>query len=203
MMKRLLSLTVAGIFILGLASVAMAGIPDETLSTATSNAGTLLIVPSGIGPTLLDAGTVISVHVVDANGDDIVGYPFQDIWVDDAGDGSISLCNGGSAADGNTNATGDATISGGIAGGGYTQAGLRVYLAGVAITGSLALSIDLNSCDIDGNLVVGLNDLGEFAQNFSGGLGYGFRADFIPDGVINLADVGEFAIHYDPQGGCP
>lgn len=203
MMKRLLSLTVAGIFVLGLASLAMAGIPDETQSTATSNAGTLLIVPSGAGPTLADANAVISVHVVDANGDDIVGYPFQDIWVDDAGDGSISLCNGGSVADANTNATGDATISGGIAGGGWTQAGLRVYLAGVAITGSLALSIDVNSCDIDGNLVVGLNDLGEFALNFSGGAGYAFRSDFIPDGVINLADVGEFAIHYDPQGGCP
>lgn len=202
MMKRLLSLTVAGIFVLGLAGMAMAGIPDETQCTATAPGGTLLIVPSGTGPTLGEKNTPISVNVVDSNLDPIVGYPFQDIWVDDAGDGSISLCNGGSAADANTNASGDCTISGAIAGGGFTQAGLRVYLAGVAITGSAALLIDLNSCDVDGDLVVGLNDFAEFAIDFNAGTNP-FRSDFVPDGVVNLADLGDFAIYYDPQGGCP
>lgn len=190
--KRLLSLAVAGTMLLGLTSLAAAGIPDDTLSTATSAAGTILVTPAGTGDVLANKGLTISVNVRDANDDPIQGYPFQDTWVDDIGNGDIALCQGGSVADANTDANGDTTISGAFAAGGFTQAGLQVYLAGTPLTGA-ALGIDVNSCDITKDLVVNLADVGEFATDFGGA--YNFRSDFVADGVINLADVGELGIH--------
>ena len=194
MNKRLLSLAVAGSMLLGLTSLAMAGIPDPVLSTASSASGTLLITPAGAGEILGDKGLTISVNVKDANGDDIAGYPFQDMWVDGASPADIALCQGGSVADGNTNATGDATISGAISGGGWTQGGLQVYLAGVALAGP-ALTINVNSPDITRDLVVDLGDIGDFADDFINVNPNEFRSDFVFDGVLDLADIGEFAIH--------
>ena len=189
--KRLLSLAVASIMLLGLASLASAGIPDDTNSTATSAAGAVLVLPDGTGGALSDAGLTISVNVRDSNNDPIAGYPFQDIWVDDAGNGDISLCQGGSVADGNTDSNGDTTISGALAAGGHTQAGLQVYLAGTPLAGP-TLGIDVVSCDITGDLAVNLSDIGEFGTDFSGA--YNFRSDFTADGVVNLSDVGELGI---------
>ncbi len=190
--KRLLSLAVAGTMLLGLSSLAAAGIPDDTLSTATSAGGTVLVTPAGLGKTLAEKGATISVTVLDVNGNAIAGYPFQDIWVDDTGDGSISLCKGGSVADFNTDAAGATTISGAIAGGGFTQAGVQVYLAGTPLAGP-ALAIDMNSPDMNGDLEVNLIDIGIFGADFGGA--YNFRSDLVPDGVINLSDVGEFGVH--------
>jgi len=190
--KRLLSLAVAGTMLLGMASLAMAGIPDPGNSTASAGAATVMISPAALGPSLASAGATISVHVEDASTAAIVGYPFQDIWWDDSGTGDIALCQGGSNADGNTNATGDTTISGPGAGGGWTQSGLRVYLAGTPIGGA-ALLIDINSPDNTGDLVVDIADIGDFAIDFAAGIG--FRSDLVFDGIINIADVGEMALH--------
>lgn len=194
MNKRLLSLAVAGTMLLGLAGFATAGVPDDTQSTASvATAGaTVLITPAGAGETLASKGATVSVVVADVNGDPIAGYPFQDIYLDDFVAGEISLCQGGSVADGNTNASGETTISGAIAGGGFTQNGMQVYLAGTALAGA-ALDINIVSCDINGDLKVDLGDIGDFAIDFNGS--YQFRSDFIFDGTINLADVGELAIH--------
>jgi hypothetical protein len=193
MNKRLLSLAVAGSMLLGLTGLAMAGIPDDVESTATSAGGVALITPAGLGVTLASAGATVSVTVRDANTDPIPGYPFQDIWLDDAGNGDIALCQGGSVADGNTDANGETTISGTIAGGGWTQSGAQVYLAGTPLAGP-TLAIDFNSCDINGDLVVNVGDIGDFAIDFADP-DFEFRSDFIPDGVINLADIGELALH--------
>jgi hypothetical protein len=190
--KRLLSLAVAGTMLLGLSSLAAAGIPDDTLSTATSAGGTVLVTPAGTGDTLGSKGATISVNVQDVNGVAIAGYPFQDIWADDIGNGDVALCQGGSVADANTDASGNTTISGAIAGGGSTQAGMKVYLAGTPLAGA-ALAINVNSPDITGDLKVDLADIGQFATDFSGA--YDFRSDFVADGVINLADVGQLGLH--------
>ena len=48
------------------------------------------------------------------------------------------------------------------------------------------------SCDINGDGVINLADIGIFAQLFFAG-GYQARIDFNCDGVINLADIGIFA----------
>lgn len=192
MNKRLLSLAVAGTMLLGLAGFATAGVPDDVNSTASSASGTVLITPAGTGDTLASKGLTVSVQVLDVNSDAIAGYPFQDIYLDDDSTGDISLCQGGSVADGNTNVTGDTTISGAIAGGGFTQNGMQVFLAGAPLAGT-ALSIDVVSCDINGDLKVDLGDIGDFAVDFNGT--YNFRSDFVFDAQINLADIGELAIH--------
>lgn len=193
--KRLLSLVAAASLVLGMTSLAMAGIPSPANSTAGSAAGCFDITPGGNGPTLGNEGLTISVTVVDGGGLPIPGYPFQDIWWDDNGNGDIALCQGGSVADANTDGSGNTTISGATAGGGWTQAGVRVYLAGVPITstGSL-LAIEVNSPDINGDITVNLVDLGTFAADFNAPA-YNFRSDFTCDGFENLADVGRFAIH--------
>ena len=191
MSKRLLSLAVAGTMVLGLAGLASAGVPDPTLSSASAaGSGTVLVTPGGTSDTLADKGVTVTVNVVDNTGTPIAGYPFQDVYLDDAGTGEISLCQGGSVADGNTDASGVTTISGAIAGGGFTQNGMQVYLAGVAI-GS-ALSIDVNSCDINGDLQINLTDVGSFSSDFTSGV-YAFRSDFQFDGIVNLGDIGLFA----------
>lgn len=191
--RRLLSLAAAGVMVLGLASLALAGIPDPTNSTASSGSGCIDITPGGNGPTLANEALTISVHVEDGTGTPIPGYPFQDMWWDDNNNGDLAMCQGGSVADANTNGSGDATISGAAAGGGWTQNGVQIFLAGVSLNGP-ALGIDVNSPDINGDLVVNLVDLGSFSADFNNPA-YNFRSDFTCDGTENLADVGRFAIH--------
>jgi hypothetical protein len=190
--KRLLSLVAAGILVLGLSSLAMAGIPDPAASTASSAAGCIDITPGGNGPTLANELLTITVTVSDG-ANPIPGYPFQDIWWDDNGTGDLAMCQGGSVADANTDGAGVTTISGAAAGGGWTLNQVRIYLAGVGIT-SGDLSLDVNSPDINGDLIVNLVDLGAFSQDFNNPA-YDFRSDFTCDGIENLADVGRFAIH--------
>jgi len=192
--KRLLSLAVAGTMLLGMASLAMAGIPDATNSTANAGSGTVMITPTALGPSLASVGATISVHIEDAAFAPIVGYPFQDIWWDDNGNGDLAFCQGGSNADGNTDANGDATISGPAAGGGWTLAGVQVYMAGTPMAGP-ALTIDINSPDNTGDLVVDIADLGDFSDDLQNNPG-AFRSDLIFDGILNIADVGEYALHH-------
>jgi hypothetical protein len=190
--KRLLSLAVVGIMLLGMTGLALANVPDPTLSTATTAGGSVLITPAGTGVSLADAGCTVNVVVKDGNGDFISGYPFQDIWLDDAGSNDIALCQGGSTADANTNSVGETTIGGLIAGGGWTTSGMQVYLAGVALTGP-NLAINVVSPDITGNLIVDLADVGPFAADVQAGSG--FRSDFNFDTFVNLGDVGTFVRH--------
>jgi hypothetical protein len=167
---------------------ALAGVPDVGLSTAAAAPGTLYIAPNGGGRTLAQVGCVVTVTVRDGNAAPIAGFPFQDIWLDSASPGDLNLCQGGSVADANTDASGHTTMSGTLRGGGFTQGGLRVLLAGVPISGSPSLPIRVNSPDITADLMVNLGDVGPFSTNLNGV--YNFRSDFFPDGVINLADVG-------------
>jgi hypothetical protein len=178
--------------LLGLASMASATIPDPALSTANAaGTGVIMAAPSGAGDAIGDIGATITVTVVDGSGTPIAGFPFQDIYVDDT-DGSISLCQGGSTADANTNASGVTTISGTIGGGGFTINDLAVYISGVQVTGGSPIDIDVNSVDITADLKVDLADLGAFAGDFTGGV-YVFRSDFNYNAALDLADVGRFA----------
>lgn len=203
--KRLMSLAAAGLMVLGVASLAMANVPDGALSTATSASGCLRVVPDGTGDALSAGGLTVTVTVNDGNGNPIAGYPFQDVnLVDNAGGADVSLCTSGWAASANTNASGVTTITGPGFGGGSTQSGMRVSLAGTVVTGSPALSIDVVSADMDGNLSVALLDLSAvpsgFAARFQNGV-YDFESDYNCDGTENLLDVTKFAI--DNGAVCP
>lgn len=197
MNKRLLSLAVAGSMLLGLTGVAYAGIPDEVESTASSAGGQVMITPEGQGGSLADAGATIDVVVRDQAGVPIPNYPLQDVWVGHPGLNEISLCQGGSSADFNTNALGETTISGVVSGGGYAQQ-TQVYINGTPLAGAL-LPVAMNSPDIDGSLTVNLADFSAF------GVDYGtaaFRSDYAaPFGVVNLADFAAFGQSYGEA--CP
>lgn len=194
-MKRLVSLAAASVLVLGLASLATAGIPDETLSTASSAAGCLAIVPDGNGDTLGGKGLTVTVTVLDTNGSPIAGYPFQDTTLVSATPGDVAVCPGGWTAAANTNASGVTTISGTGAGGGYATS-MQVALAGVRLTGA-ALSIEVRSPDMNGDLAVSLLDLSDpsigFATLFLNG-SPDARSDYNCDGAENLLDVSAFAI---------
>lgn len=195
MNKRLLGLAVAGSMVLGMAATATAGVPDLTLSTAAGPASTVTvqITPAGLGGNLGALNATVTVTVLDGNGTAIAGYPFQDMTLNDIGNGDLNICPGGSTADANTDASGQSTFSGNIAGGGFTQAGLQVYLGGSPLNGA-ALNIDVNSADINGDRRVDIADVGEFASDFQSG-GVVFRSNFVFDGQLSIADVGEFATH--------
>ena len=191
--KSLWVAALMGICAMSFSTGAWAGIPDPTNSTASSGSGCINITPGGNGPSLANEGLTISVNVQDAGGTPIPGYPFQDIWWDDNGNGDLSMCQGGSVADGNTDGSGNTTISGAAAGGGQTQAGVQVYLAGVPLNGPVLL-IDVNSPDETGDLVVNLSDIQAFSVDFNNPA-YNFASDFTCDGVENLSDVSALAIH--------
>jgi hypothetical protein len=183
--------------IIGMTSLAMAGIPDADNSTAGSASGCVEIAMDGNGKSLAAAGLTVTVTVLDGNGDPVAGYPFQDVYVgDNLGGTEISLCNGGSFASGNTNASGVTTITGSIAGGGTTTSGMQVYLAGVPLNGP-ALPLDASSPDLIGHdLIVNNPDLttvpGGFANLFLNG-GYDVVGDFNCDSVENILEVTRFA----------
>jgi len=213
MMKRLLSLAVAGLVAVGMTGLAMAGIPDLDNSTASSPAGCVSISVDGTGTAIGAAGMTVTVTVRDGNGDPVVGYPFQDVWLGDNAAGTeITLCNGGSTAAANTNASGVTTITGAIAGGGTTNVGngggMQVYLAGVPLNGA-GLPISASNPDLNGDLQVTTGgDLqpvpGGFANLYLNA-GYDIEDDFNCDGTENLLDVTRFAGQWaaNPPVQCP
>lgn len=203
--KRLVSLAAAVLMVLGVASMAMAGIPDPAQCTATAGSGCLRVVPDGTGDALGTSGLTVSVTVVDGGGNAVQNYPFQDVnLVDNAGGAEISLCTAQWPAALNTNASGQTTITGAGFGGGQTQNGMRVALSGVPITGSVAMTIDVKSADIDGNGAVNLTDWSSLSfgfVQFYQTAGIDFEIDLNCDGNENLVDVSKFAI--DNGAVCP
>ena len=209
MMKRLLSLAIAGLVAVGMTGLAMAGIPDLDNSSASSPTGCIEISVDGSGTAIGAAGMTVTVTVLDGNGDPVVGYPFQDVWLGDTlGGTEIVLCNGGSTANGNTNASGVTFITGAVAGGGTTTTGMNVYLAGAPLNGVI-LPISASNPDLNGDLAVTTaGDLqpvpGGFANLYLNGV-YDSEDDFNFDGTENLLDVTRFAGQWAavPPVACP
>jgi hypothetical protein len=172
---------------------ALSGIPDLELSTAVSNGGSIYICPAGDGQTLAGAGATITVTLIDGIGAPIANFPFEDLWVESLEPGALVFCPGGNLADANTNASGETTFSGTLIGGGCTQGGLVVYVSGAALVGP-PLEIEVNSPDINGDLVVDYCDSILFTQAFLGA--YTFCADFNHDGIINISDILGFTPHF-------
>ena len=175
-------------------------LPDPYLSSATSAPGTINITPGGHGLSLADEGLTVQVTIVDTGGMPVPSFPFMDLWLDDSGTGDISLCPNGCVADTDTDANGRTTISRAACGGGWTVSGLRVWIAGDPIMGTPALDINVNSPDLNGDLVVDILDLANFAIDYADPT-YNFRSDMTCDGIENIADIGEFAMHYGET--CP
>jgi len=186
---------------LGVATLSFAGIPDLSLSSAASAAGSevsVFTLPNGAGKALTEAklevggevDATITVTLLDAGGLPIFLYPFEDMWLETSMGGLVP-CNGGSVADGSTDINGVATFSGALFADGYSDRTddekCQVIINGSALIGS-DLDILFNSSDIDGNGAQGTSDTIVFVPLYTGG-SYDYSIDFFFDGAINLSDL--------------
>jgi hypothetical protein len=186
--------------VVGMASFAMAGVPDLALSTATTAATepvSLFNLPSGAGSELeFDAqafgGSVmdatITLWLVDGLGDPIISYGFEDMWLETTL-GGLSACTAGTTADQNTDDVGMTRWINALQAGGSTDPATEltvVVINGDALS-QAGFNIQHNSADFDGNGAANISDIAAFTQILFGA--YLYAADFLWDGVINLLDV--------------
>lgn len=206
--RKLVSLFLCSL-VMGAVSVAAAGIPDLTNSTATTAAGSQVSVYCttvvGTGKTLLEARdalgvltpALITLTLEDGNGDPIFGYPYEDLWLATSLGGLISCTP--SVATANTNALGVTTFNGAILGKGHSNrlGGEKcvVMISGSPLTGS-ALDILFNSADMNGDNVVNLLDLGLFVSAYKGLAADPYGANLQYDASVNLLDLAIFVGEY-------
>lgn len=195
----------AGIFactlMIGVATFAMAGVPDLEESSAApawdSGQMSLYNLPNGGGNAFNQArywdGAVsqivnaeITLTVLDAALVPVAVYPFEDMWLE-ARDGGMYLCAGGSVADASTDVNGVTTWTVPLRTGGWSEDLLQVVINGAALTSDTGMTIQVNSADINGSGQVELGDVTIFSGDFFGA--YHYRSDFVFDLDINLLDV--------------
>ena len=126
---------------------------------------------------------------------------YEDIWLEGETPtlfscGGIGNYNSGFNPDSDTDANGETTFTTSLAGGGWTEGPVWVYLNGNRAMGPdwivhPPVSLRMNSADISGDGQVNLVDVAYFAENFFGE--YHYRCDFYWDGVLNLSDLGKLA----------
>ncbi len=185
---------------LGAATLSFAGQPDPALSSAALDAAivdpvSVFTLPNGAGKALseakLQAGgevdATINVELLDAAGNPIFLYPFEDMWVETTLGGLIA-CNGGTVADASTDINGQTTFSAAFYAGGSSGGEQAVVVVnGTSLVGS-NLDILFNSADLNGDLQVNLTDTVAFVPLYTGGA-YDYAVDFYYDGTVNLSDL--------------
>lgn len=153
-----------------------------------------------LGGQTVDASIVVG--VVNDEGLPIVNFAWQDIWLNPETD-TVFICNipypWGFVSDSSTDDDGETTFATSLAGGGWTEDPIYVYL-----NYSRAMSPDfvyfppvplrINSPDINADGVVNLIDVSDFADDYFGA--YHYRSDFWWDGVLNLSDVAKMTAGY-------
>jgi len=193
---------------MGAVSMAAAGIPDLTLSTATTAAGAQVSVYCttvvGTGKTLLQArnaadpagvftNATVTLTLKDGNGDPIAFYPMEDLWLTTSLGSFISCIPFLPVA--GTNAAGVTTFTGANLGMGYSHrlAGEKavVSISGTPLSGS-QLDILFNSADINANGVVNVLDLGLFVQALKGLVPDTYYGNLQYDTAVNVLDLGVF-----------
>lgn len=192
---------------LGLASVAVANVPDLSTTTADyqhhadggTESVTLFVLPNGTGPAFADGylpggapgdGTV-TLYVRNSVGTAIENFPLEDMVLASVGGGMVP-CVGGATADSNTDEFGMTQWATPLNAGGYSQALCQVIISGDALLSSAGMALHFNSADINADGTVDLSDVGNFATDFFGV--YAFRSDFVFNGALDLADVGKLAV---------
>lgn len=181
--------------ILSFASLAAAGVPDLTASTAASDAGmgvevSVVVLPDGTGQRIDEAylfggaqtDATIRLTLLDGNGTPINGHPRSDMWLEsinsapgsDANGGNgLRLCVNGSRADFDTNVDGQTLWRLPLFGGGAsdpeaTPAELTQVVVPQGPLNGSDMTVYWNSPDINGDLDPNVGDVGLFAQDFFG-----------------------------------
>lgn len=189
--------------IIGSAALAVAGVPDLQQSTAVrAYAGVETVsvysLPNGGGRAFTaaflpgggSADATVTLTLRDGLGVPIVGFPFQDMWLESA-NGGLQPCGGNATANQNTDANGVTLWTNPLFAGGQSAALCLVMVNGDPLTSNAGLQISFNSADINGDGVVNLSDGGFFTQDLFGG--YAYRSDFNYDNTVNVSDAGFMA----------
>jgi hypothetical protein len=190
---------------MGTVSMALAGIPDLTNSTATTAAGTQVSVycstVAGVGQTLLQAKTAagvglnatITLTLKDGNGDPIFGYPREDLWLATSL-GGLVVCTPSIAA-ANTNALGVTTFVDAVLAKGHSNRNggekTVIMIAGAPLTGS-QLDILFNSADINADNIVNISDTAAFVSALKGLAADNYYANFVYDASVNISDTASY-----------
>lgn len=204
--RKLMGLLVCSM-VLGLASVAWAGVPDTGESYAITDATaqvSVMVCPNGDGFRIDDcqyfggaaADATIHLYVRDAFGDPVAFYPAADMWLESETK-AIVLCPGGSTADADTDINGETEFTNALFAG-CCGDGALIIINGQAIA-QPALDFKFNSPDISCDGVVNLTDVTLFAVAYYNP--YDYCADFYWDGVMNLSDIVLLAQHNGHE--CP
>lgn len=188
--------------VIGAATFAVAGVPDLTLSTATSAAGSgvtavMYNLPNGAGCAFAAANggavnATISLTVLDGGGSPVYNYSAADMYLVPTGTGNFFACANGTIATFNTNASGLTRWDAPLRAGGWKDGLTQVYVGGAPLTSNAGLLIKHNSADLTGNGIADLGDIGTFAGDYYGGV-YSFRSDLTYDAAVNLGDIGALA----------
>ncbi len=149
----------------------------------------------------------IWVIVRDSAGNGIAGVPWSDYWLqayDPAEE--LCLCANPIVADSLTNANGETTISGRIAGGGcVVTGGLYLAIQGkIVVDWSACIVVHVEifiivSVDLTADCRVNLSDLGVFGLSYNkqlGDPGYNTCCDYNDDDKCNLSDFAYMGEHY-------
>lgn len=172
---------------------------EVSLFILPDDSGSPLTEAMGFGGHDVDA--TILVGLVDSYYSPIPNFPLEDIWLEGETT-TLSSCVGnqnythGFNPESNTDVNGETVFATSLAGGGWTEGPVWVYLNGDRAMGPdwimhPPVQLRMNSADISGDGLVNLSDVALFAENFFGG--YHYRSDFYWDGVINLSDLGRLA----------
>ncbi|HEX5132504.1 MAG TPA: hypothetical protein VFX92_08460 [Candidatus Krumholzibacteria bacterium] len=181
------------------------GIVDPCNSTASAAAGVHFICPQGDGDPM---PSTISITIQDNTTAPVAGIPAADFWLIGCND-LLVLCGGSGSinATGATDANGQTTITGDIAGGGC-DTGVRVVCQGIVIGNgacpAVCLPIKVRSPDQRGgaggtpDLLVSSADFSYFGANYpSPAKPFVECVDFVVSGTITLADFTKFGGHFN------
>jgi len=194
--------------VIGAASLAIAGVPDLQMSTASTAAGAgvtpvLYNLPNAGGASFSAARSgagvltdaTITLTVLDGGGVPVANFSAADMWLEKevvAGTGNFIGCTGGTAANFNTNAAGVTVWAAPMRAGGWSTSKTMVVISGAALTSNAGLVLRHNSADINGDGAANLSDIGDFATDYFAGTNP-FRSDLQFDGSVNLSDIGTLA----------
>lgn len=161
-----------------------------------SGTPTVLVCPQGDGPSLADAGAVITLVYTDTEGTPVPGLGPATLV--GGCSGGIALCGPHLTSDGVTDATGTTTVSGVIAAGGRD---VEIQWSVGNIPEPLCLLqfavVNLVSPDINGDLAVDVVDFSIFANGYSSPpKAYDARLDYNGDAAVDLLDFALFAQHF-------
>jgi hypothetical protein len=184
-----------------IAAAQTTSIPDIVVETSFASEGPLSLysIPDGSGLAFTEAyhsggqhvdGTLTMVLYADSGFglEAIANFPFEDIWLEVLGS-DLAPCTGGTSPDTSTDAAGATSWITPLELGGRTNPGEVIWIVvnGDFVDGGALPDFQLNSPDIDGNRQVNLSDVQLFAIDFYGA--YGYRSDFVWDGIVNLSDI--------------